>query len=950
MPTELAPTEVDAVELSWARVQAMRNALEAEPALLGPWAREREIELIAVEGGLMLHGRWQIDVQTPGWIADTLLGPGIELRSAILGSEPAPVITLPGHTMATMLVAWVERPVELSVRAFIPDGALDRLELGLLPATRGRLRVAIPGRAAVPVVDQATGEAAPVLARALGATKTGGDVVWSGASTLTLELRDPEHAPPAREVLAVAHAGVGLTVGDAEVRGRAHLQWELRHGALPRVRASVAGIGDDLTVEGPDVARWSRSGDALEVELSAPVSTRVDLELRWTQAIAAGDEARLTLPRIEPDAWRSESSLQLARDGELEVIPEITEGTAISAASLPAWGQGLVEGTPTAAYQRAGAPAEGHLDLLRFVPVPGPPTVIDVATYTIATTEEGRVLMKAHFDLRNDRGAHLNVRPPPGLRIIGARVGNDTALPSRGDDDAWRIPLRRSLETVDGLLSFPVEVILLGEQDPWERRERRELALPTLDAPVAASRVTVYLPPRYESRLEEGEHNVVGAFGEGEGLAYGRGVGMDDTGVTDALFEEAVEGYLSNDFEAAQEKLAQLQELGVSSENMARLQANIDVIEGKADAKDKGDLTLQRRVKEQAKARASDDFRRQESLIAEAEKAADAGDYAQAEAQYQAALDLGGKLAKLEQTESVEQDVRNADVEIELETVSKKKGKKGKQLASRREKTVADWSKGQSFYDPGDSSEAPVATATFGNANGAVGGLDGPTGGEEVYADDGRPAHGFDETPVEPDTMAALEDEPMSEPEPMPEPDEDYDQVYDVADEAPAPSRFARRGRGRVKFKRAPSRFARGLRGGGSKNTDGGGDATAVAVYDFEDDNVDGEILRPEGANLSSRAHSKTASMITTPATLATPDDLAPAEAVFEPSAEPTREPVDDQTRSRPDDSLPAPTVTASALSVVIPATGQAVRYQQLLIDANQTQVIEIHARRRLRR
>jgi hypothetical protein len=41
------------------------------------------------------------------------------------------------------------------------------------------------------------------------------------------------------------------------------------------------------------------------------------------------------------------------------------------------------------------------------------------------------------------------------------------------------------------------------------------------------------------------------------------------------------------------------------------------------------------------------------------------------------------------------------------------------------------------------------------------------------------------------------------------------------------------------------------------------GEDGGVAVYDFEDDNVDGEVLRPEGANLSSRGSMKHASLIT---------------------------------------------------------------------------------------
>ena len=40
-----------------------------------------------------------------------------------------------------------------------------------------------------------------------------------------------------------------------------------------------------------------------------------------------------------------------------------------------------------------------------------------------------------------------------------------------------------------------------------------------------------------------------------------------------------------------------------------------------------------------------------------------------------------------------------------------------------------------------------------------------------------------------------------------------------------------------------------------------GSDGTAV--YDFEDDNVDGELLKPEGANIGSRGAVKHASMIT---------------------------------------------------------------------------------------
>ncbi len=40
------------------------------------------------------------------------------------------------------------------------------------------------------------------------------------------------------------------------------------------------------------------------------------------------------------------------------------------------------------------------------------------------------------------------------------------------------------------------------------------------------------------------------------------------------------------------------------------------------------------------------------------------------------------------------------------------------------------------------------------------------------------------------------------------------------------------------------------------------GDEGGTTVYDFDDDNVDGEILSPDGANVNSRARVKHASLI----------------------------------------------------------------------------------------
>ena len=51
--------------------------------------------------------------------------------------------------------------------------------------------------------------------------------------------------------------------------------------------------------------------------------------------------------------------------------------------------------------------------------------------------------------------------------------------------------------------------------------------------------------------------------------------------------------------------------------------------------------------------------------------------------------------------------------------------------------------------------------------------------------------------------------------------------------------------------------------GGSDDSAMQGKNDAGATVYDFEDDNVDGEVLSPDGALISSRGRSKHASMIT---------------------------------------------------------------------------------------
>ncbi len=1043
-----APRQTESVELSGERWRELAAGAEAVDGVesLAAWASARDVELEYIPGGargappgLKVRARWTIRALAPKPFLGALIGPGAEIESVRWNGRPATIATTRFGTVVVGEVTGGSATIELA--AFVPgDPTRAALPLELLPAVTGSLRMR-PSRQVTPGAEAET-EVTLTPELLVGASRVApvrvGARFWAGDERVELRLvagREPadgsEGADAVEKTLAVASVGLGVTVGDAALRGRARVRWELRRGQLDAVSLAVANLGADLELTGAGVRSWRRVGDRVEVELQSPVQGRVELELRWTEAIPAGTESTLPLPRIEPEgAFRTISAAQLARDGEVEVLPTLDGWDALASAELPSWAQGLVEGVPTAAFRVVGV-GDGRLDLLRFEPVAAPPAVVDVASYTIATTREGRTLTRAHYELRNERAAFLRIEPPPGARIIGARVAGETALPARGAGDAWLIPLQRSVETVEGLISFPVEVALLGESTAWRRRERRELALPTVDAEVAITRVTVYLPPDYDSRLDVGDDDVVSSFTKGDGITYGLGLGGVGAAEADARFQSAVRHWLNNDFDQAQQELDALEEMGAKSENIDRLQSNLYVIQGQSEGKDK---SLERRVKEQAKARAVDQQRALEDQRRQAEEYRRAGEYDKAEVTYRSAIEIGKKLERLEQRESVEQKKANVALSDELVTLEKERARKrtfGRSGGATKKKK-----KGKSVLDTKFKNESPDETSGVDEASTPAAQPAQPETGAvpETVTIERDELEGL----LNPDKASVRTPEPAPAPEPEPAPDAaegrftvdganingptdnaparvpDTDAVYVELEDAPtgghakAPARDAD---GNVIYKvkdkprdtTKPDTTSRDFTAvidvapTASRDAAGvavGGEAEPAPLEEEEEQPLAAAAEPPPPADAprllsrapgvsarrarvgsrrgprrgqsvgrpdSSRRERKgrgpgpaggKASKQTKPPPSPPPD--ADADGVLDLEDAPAEGEAFADEDGAPDpaatlEKLPAPKTTASALSLVIPAAGEAVLYQRQLLKPNETYTIQLDARERRR-
>ena len=656
---------------------------EPEPAPLpGPFAASRTVRLEALaDGRVAVDATWRIETFEPGWLDLPLLHASPDDARVTWDGGPAAW----DATEGVVVTGWVDRPVEVRLVTTMPgDPRLAAVALPLGDAVRGDVTVV-----ATPEFDLTLGGALPLPSGA-----------WTAAGPLSLRL-EPAAGPRDRGTRAYGGVAIGLTVGDSELAGRARLRWRLQHGSLDRLQFTAHGLGPDVEVTGATVRDVRRDRDRFTVELQSPADDLVTLDLTWTADLPRGAEGRVVVPDFSLDGADrvEEAALQLARDGDWQAVPDLSGWRGRAASAAPRRAPGLLSGPPTPPIEGTPPGRGGHLALLRFEPVSGPPVIVDVADFLVATTAEGRQLIRVKYDVRNDVGHQLLVTPPPGARLLAVQVRGEAATPVR-QGEHLAIPLPRSVETVEGLISLPVELAFLVEGDAWGRREDRELVLPAVDAPVAASRVSLHLPPGYsEARRQPGRR--VDSFTEGGGIAYGFVVsdetGRDQADQADALFQSAVDSWLDNDFDQAQARLDELEVLGASNDNTLRLQSNIDLVYGgdeDADEKDRGgdapaykapaEETMRRRVREQARARSESEYRQYEEVQREAERQEAAGEYEAAERSYSQALELGKKLEGLEEEESSEVEADNFRVSDRLAEVrTKRKAKEDRDTRAR---------------------------------------------------------------------------------------------------------------------------------------------------------------------------------------------------------------------------------------------------------------------------
>ncbi len=668
-----------------------------------------------------------------------------------LGDETAVDVT---WTLHTLQPTWVDLPVSGADLA-LDDATLDGLPVALPASADGirRLTARLDGdhvlRVTGTVFTPQRRMELPVLPASRGMVQAGGDwdvevadavtsrgATWDllGVDRLAVTWK-PATPPAPRPIVVTSESATAVRLGAGGLEGTTTLRYLIRHGTVEALSFDLSGPTDHLAVEGTGVREFTQVGTRVDVALSRPTRGHVTLTVSYRAPPPDGDDATAIPIPVPPDSQGSWITV-LQADQSLVAPDPRAHLEAVATRHLPVWARGLSDGTQVVAYRVTGRSPALDYRLLVFDPVEEPPTLVDEARYEVAYTAHGRVLMRARYQVRNDRNQYLRVTTPPGFTAMGVRVAGDVVQPVAVGGVDLLVPLEKSVETLHGLVTFPVEIFFWGQEEAWERRGVRTLTTPAVDAPVAYARWEIIMPPGVEARQTEGIPTLVPSWTAKQGgLAYGQSYGdalepetlvvadgaparrrkqrvvrspapifgmkkpaepgmvmaeppppppeVEQAFLEDASQEAwnmAYRAYQDNDFDEAAGWLDESLILNPDNSAASALMANVDVLLGSdkgGDAQDSsGEEVMERRIRDMARARTQGEAVKQEKAKKKAEQSLRAGDLESARAELESLVEITRELALVEQAEAFDQKSQLAEYSRQLEEIDELEGRR----------------------------------------------------------------------------------------------------------------------------------------------------------------------------------------------------------------------------------------------------------------------------------
>ncbi|HPD17503.1 MAG TPA: hypothetical protein PLE19_21410 [Planctomycetota bacterium] len=362
--------------------------------------------------------------------------------------------------------------------------------------------------------NAAAGERIPLTLRGEAGRGTHGQLALTPRSRLSLAYGPPLPVTdrPPRYALK---GNVAWNLDAAVQQVVADLDVAIIGGVSDRLELSLPPAAERLAITGPDVRETQVAGGRAVVFLRGKVRERTRLRVACEMALAKEATQRLGELAITDGHWAGGTLVVTSTAGATEVLAGTLSGLRqIALGDIPASARALLAGAPAIACQITARAWSAQAELLNLGEFALQESIADLAHYELTFRPDGALVCRASYELRNRTRQFLRLELPPGALVLQARVNEESKALTAAPDapNTYLVPLVRSLASVKGLVTFPVDVVFLcrldvvGGTSP-SRGTRREdtpptmprrgeiaLPLPRIDVPIAYAWCETYLP------------------------------------------------------------------------------------------------------------------------------------------------------------------------------------------------------------------------------------------------------------------------------------------------------------------------------------------------------------------------------------------------------------------------------------------------------------------------
>jgi hypothetical protein len=439
------------------------------------------------------QARLTIDVLKQGWVS-VQVPPGLLVRDARLDGRPTAIVD--GDPPRVL----ISRPGRstLALGIVVPLASSAGTESMTLPGSGSAL-------SAVTLVIPRVGVDFTVSGGLIAEqTETDGESRWVvyGSPSRPLTFSWKRKADDRRATLPLrtrARVTELVALGEDSSLVTTSVRVEVTQGLA---RQALVALPPGLVVNqvaGATVADWSTENGVLSVAFIEPVASEAAFVV--TGEVHAPREGTITIPLVRVPAAERETggvAVDVVGSGEiddrqprgLEAADPSDLGDIISGRESPS--MAAFQFTPLA----GSAPRALTLNVSRYTAQAVLVANVEEARYDTLLGEDGKVLVRARYAVRNNQRSFLAVTLPPQSVLWSASLAGRPVRPGLSADGGLLLPLKKGRAGEEAPI-FVIELTYLQRAAAWTDKGDAHIELPAADLPIARTGLTLYYSPNF---------------------------------------------------------------------------------------------------------------------------------------------------------------------------------------------------------------------------------------------------------------------------------------------------------------------------------------------------------------------------------------------------------------------------------------------------------------------